>query len=100
MGEQENIPGDQLVRRTALRVIQQGRPAEYDVIGDFAALCGLVIEAPRRAEEATVIDPPAHRIEPIETSLEDVFIHMMSGAEDNMRVGKPRPKRDGKEAGA
>ena len=38
VGKQQNIAGDQLARRIALRVLQHSRPAEYDVIGDLAEL--------------------------------------------------------------
>ncbi|MNU10586.1 hypothetical protein D3C72_2578270 [compost metagenome] len=39
---------------------------------------------------------PARRVEPTQTSLEDVFIHMMSGAEDNMNAGAGSKAQKGK----
>jgi hypothetical protein len=36
--KQQNVAGDQLARRAALRVLQDGRAAEYHVIGDLAEL--------------------------------------------------------------
>jgi len=34
--KQQNVAGDKLMRRAALRVLQDGRAAEYHVIGDLA----------------------------------------------------------------
>ncbi|QYY32020.1 ABC transporter ATP-binding protein [Cupriavidus pinatubonensis] len=39
---------------------------------------------------------PERRVEPTQTSLEDVFIHMMSRAEDNMNAGAGRKPHKGK----
>ena len=39
---------------------------------------------------------PQRRVEPTETSLEDVFIHMMSRAEDNMNAGADSKAQKGK----
>src|SRR5580693_2532467 len=56
MGKQQNVTGDQLARWPALRVLQHGRPAQYDMIGDLAELGGRKVDAPGRAEEASVIE--------------------------------------------
>lgn len=91
-GEQLSTLSDQL----------KGAPGVEQTVVFGSALHITGHDAP--ALEATLrrIAGPQHRIEPIETSLEDVFIHMMSGAEDNMRAGKETQKtrRDGKEAPA
>jgi len=56
MGKQQNVTGDQLARWPALRVLQHGRPAQYDVIGDLAEFGGRKVDAPGRAEEASLIE--------------------------------------------
>src|ERR1700720_1888511 len=42
--------------RVSLRVLQHGRAAEYDVIGDLAELGRRKVDAPGRAEKASVIE--------------------------------------------
>src|SRR3954465_9269861 len=56
MGKQQNVTGDQLARWPALRVLQHGRPAQYDMIGDLAELGRGKVDAPGRAEEPSVIE--------------------------------------------
>ncbi|MGO4814851.1 ABC transporter ATP-binding protein [Cupriavidus sp. 2MCAB6] len=78
-----SVLGEQL---SALSEQLQGAPGVEQTVVFGSALHVTGHDAP--ALEATLrrIAGPQHRIEPIETSLEDVFIHMMSQAEDNMRV--------------
>ncbi|MGO4326376.1 ABC transporter ATP-binding protein [Cupriavidus sp. 2TAF22] len=102
--------GKLLAQGTAAEVVAGQKLVTWSVQGDqLAALSEQLRDAP--GVEQTVVfgnalhvtghDAPTleatlrrvagtqHRIERIDTSLEDVFIHMMSGAEDNMRAGKP-----------
>lgn len=77
-----SVQGDDL---PALTRQLQGQPGVEQTVAFGNALH--VTGRDNAALQATLerIASPAHRIAPIETSLEDVFIHMMSGAADNMR---------------
>ncbi|MGO4152834.1 ABC transporter ATP-binding protein [Cupriavidus sp. YAF13] len=94
-----SVQGEQL---SALSDQLKGAPGVEQTVVFGSALHVTGHDAP--ALEATLrrVAGPQHRIEPIETSLEDVFIHMMSGADDNMRADKQKQKtrQDGKEAQA
>ena len=59
--KQQNIAGDQLAHRVSLRVLQHGRAAEYDVIGDLAELGRRKVDAPGRAKKASVIERSSDR---------------------------------------
>jgi hypothetical protein len=61
VGKQRNVAGDQLARRAALRILQHGRAAEYDVIGDLAELGCRKVDAPGRAKKASVIERSSDR---------------------------------------
>ena len=59
--KQQDVAGDQLEPWAALRVLQDGRPAEYDMIGDLAELGRRKVDAPGRAEKASVIERASDR---------------------------------------
>lgn len=78
-----SVLGEQL---SALSEQLQGAPGVEQTVVFGSALHVTGHDAPVLEATLRRIAGPQHRIEPIETSLEDVFIHMMSQAEDNMRV--------------
>ena len=61
VGKEQNVAGAQLARRAALRVLQHGPAAEYNVIGDLTELGCRKVDAPGRAEEASVIERTSDR---------------------------------------
>src|SRR5689334_24761245 len=75
MRKQQNVTGDQLARWPALRILQHGRPAQYDMIGDLAELGGRKVDAPGRAEEASVIERALdwHHLQEPAQPVTDVF---------------------------
>jgi len=59
--KQQDVAGDQLAPWAALRVLQDGRAAQYDMIGDLAELGRREVDAPGRTEEASVIERASDR---------------------------------------
>ncbi|SOY54517.1 ABC transporter ATP-binding protein [Cupriavidus taiwanensis] len=68
----------------ALSALLQGAPGVEQTVAFGTALHVTGRDAQALAETLARLAGPGRRIEQARTSLEDVFIHMMSGAEDNM----------------
>ncbi|ULX53069.1 multidrug ABC transporter ATP-binding protein [Cupriavidus taiwanensis] len=76
-----SVEGDDLA---ALSAQLQGAPGVEQTVAFGTALHVTGRDAQALAETLARLAGPGRRIEQAQTSLEDVFIHMMSGAEDNM----------------
>jgi len=87
-----NVEGDDLAE---LSEQLKGAPGVDQTVVFGSALHVTGRDANQLAETLRRLAGPDRRVEPTQTSLEDVFIHMMSSAEDNMNGG-----RGGKQAGA
>ncbi|UDM50045.1 ABC transporter ATP-binding protein [Cupriavidus sp. MP-37] len=76
-----SVEGDDLA---ALSAQLQGAPGVEQTVAFGTALHVTGRDAQALADTLARLAGPGRRIEQAQTSLEDVFIHMMSGAEDNM----------------
>ncbi|WP_265922292.1 ABC transporter ATP-binding protein [Cupriavidus nantongensis] len=76
-----SVEGDDLA---ALSAQLQGAPGVEQTVAFGTALHVTGRDAKALADTLARLAGPGRRIEQAQTSLEDVFIHMMSGAEDNM----------------
>ncbi|MDF3837353.1 ABC transporter ATP-binding protein [Cupriavidus basilensis] len=86
-----SVEGEQL---SALSEQLQGEPGVEQTVVFGGALHVTGHDGPVLETTLRRIAGPGHRLAPIDTSLEDVFIHMMSRADDNMRAGQPGKGKD------
>ena len=89
-----SVEGDDLA---ALSAQLQGQPGVDQTVAFGTALHVTGKDAGQLEQTLKRYAGAHHRIHLTETSLEDVFIHMMSGAQDNMAV-QPVPGKAGKAA--
>ncbi|EON16431.1 ABC-type transporter, ATPase component [Cupriavidus sp. GA3-3] len=82
-----SVEGDDLA---ALSEQLQGAPGVEQTVAFGTALHVTGRDAQALADTLARLAGPGRRVEQTQTSLEDVFIHMMSGAEDNMAARKAR----------
>ncbi|AOY98615.1 multidrug ABC transporter ATP-binding protein [Cupriavidus sp. USMAHM13] len=110
--------GKLLAQGTAAEVVAGQRLSTWSVLGDDLAALSQQLQGAPGVEQTVVfgnalhvtgrdadtlaatlarVAGPRHRVEATETSLEDVFIHMMSRSQDNMRApaGAPAPAHGG-----
>jgi ABC-2 type transport system ATP-binding protein len=83
-----SVEGDELAELSATL---QGKPGIDQTVVFGTALHVTGKDAAALEQSLRQYAGPRHRIEQIETNLEDVFIHMMSGAQDNAAAGAKKP---------